>query len=169
MTLTNEPFQPVRLYYSIPDRASVSARLRTLQCLVEAAEEQCWQWLFHAEAASLRFGGGYEDVPLVEDFPLAPEEETSDFRHLTFTLDQTHPGWNFWAISSAVAPGVRGVPAQSLPSILLDPTMTGGDQRENVERVGFPCEEFDADLTEIHGHQPAASVTSASCGTAFMR
>jgi hypothetical protein len=63
MTLTNEPFQPVRLYYSIPDRASVSARLRTLQCLVEAAEEQCWQWLFHAEAASLRFGGGYEDVP----------------------------------------------------------------------------------------------------------
>lgn len=27
-----------------------------------------------------------EDVPLVEDFPLAPEEETPDFRHLTFTL-----------------------------------------------------------------------------------
>jgi hypothetical protein len=27
-----------------------------------------------------------EDVPLVEDFPLAPEEETPDFSHLTFTL-----------------------------------------------------------------------------------
>jgi hypothetical protein len=27
-----------------------------------------------------------EDVPLIEDFPLAPEEETPDFRHLTFTL-----------------------------------------------------------------------------------
>lgn len=26
MTLTNEPFQPVRLYYSIPERASVSRR-----------------------------------------------------------------------------------------------------------------------------------------------
>jgi hypothetical protein len=25
--------------------------------------EQCWQWLFQAEAASLRFGSGYEDVP----------------------------------------------------------------------------------------------------------
>ena len=63
MTLTNEPFQPVRLYYSIPDRDSVSGRLRTLECLVEAPDEQCWQWLFQAEAASLRFGSGYEDVP----------------------------------------------------------------------------------------------------------
>jgi hypothetical protein len=63
MTLTNEPFQPVRLYYSIPDPAWVCRALSTLGCLVEAPEEKCWQWLFHAEAASLRFGGGYEDVP----------------------------------------------------------------------------------------------------------
>jgi hypothetical protein len=27
-----------------------------------------------------------QNVPLIEDFPLAPEEETPDFRHLTFTL-----------------------------------------------------------------------------------
>jgi hypothetical protein len=27
------------------------------------------------------------DVPLVEDFPLAPEEETPDFQHLTMTLN----------------------------------------------------------------------------------
>jgi hypothetical protein len=27
-----------------------------------------------------------EDVPLVEDFPLAPEEETPEFRDLTITL-----------------------------------------------------------------------------------
>lgn len=27
-----------------------------------------------------------EDVPLVEDFRLAPEEETADFQHLAFTL-----------------------------------------------------------------------------------
>ena len=63
VTLTNEPFQPVRLYYSIPDRESVVARLSKLGCLAEAPEEQCWQWLFQGEAASLRFGGGYEDVP----------------------------------------------------------------------------------------------------------
>src|SRR5882724_5894651 len=63
MTVTNEPFQPVRLYYSIPDRNSVLVTLCTLECLVEVPDEQCWQWLFQAEAASLRFGGGYEDVP----------------------------------------------------------------------------------------------------------
>lgn len=63
VTLTNEPFQPVRLYYSIPDPDSVGARLRTLGCLVEAPEEQYWQWLFQGEAAWLHFGGGYEDVP----------------------------------------------------------------------------------------------------------
>ena len=28
-----------------------------------------------------------EDVPLVEDFPLAPEEETPDFQHLAMTLN----------------------------------------------------------------------------------
>ena len=28
-----------------------------------------------------------EDVPMVEDFPLHPEEETEDFQHLATTLD----------------------------------------------------------------------------------
>jgi len=63
VTLTNEPFQPVRLYYSIPDQESVRKRLGALECLVHAPKERCWQWLFHTEAAALRFGGGYEDVP----------------------------------------------------------------------------------------------------------
>lgn len=34
-TMTNEPFQPVRRYYSIPDQAFVTARLRALKCMVE--------------------------------------------------------------------------------------------------------------------------------------
>jgi hypothetical protein len=63
LTLTNEPFQPVRLYYSIPDRASVCKHLRGLECMVETPRDQCWQWLFQAEAASLRFAGGFDDVP----------------------------------------------------------------------------------------------------------
>ena len=63
-TMTNEPFQPVRLYYSIPDRSFVVEKLRTLKCMVQAPHERCWQWLFHAETASLRFtAGGYHDVP----------------------------------------------------------------------------------------------------------
>ena len=63
-TMTNEPFQPARLYYAIPDRKSVVEKLRSLKCMVEVPPEDCWQWLFQAEAASLRFGaGGYDEVP----------------------------------------------------------------------------------------------------------
>jgi hypothetical protein len=38
-----------------------------------------------AQSLERRLRSG-EDVPLIEDFPLAPEEETPDFRHLAFTL-----------------------------------------------------------------------------------
>jgi hypothetical protein len=62
-TMTGDPFQPVRLYYSIPDRSFVIKKLQSLKCLVEVPHEQCWQWLFDAESKSLRFPGGYSDVP----------------------------------------------------------------------------------------------------------
>jgi hypothetical protein len=62
-TMTNEPFQPVRLYYAIPDPSIVIRKLRALNCMAEVPPERCWQWLFHAEAAPLRFVGGYDDVP----------------------------------------------------------------------------------------------------------
>jgi hypothetical protein len=64
VTMTNEPFQPVRLYYAVPDPSFVIRRLTALRCMVEAPIERCWQWLYHAEAASLRFpAGGHDDVP----------------------------------------------------------------------------------------------------------
>lgn len=63
-TLTSEAFQPVRIYYAVPDRPFVVARLQKLACMLEAPSEGCWQWLFDAEAASLRFAErGYDDVP----------------------------------------------------------------------------------------------------------
>jgi len=40
-TMTNEPFQPVRLYYAIPDRAFVTKKLRGLKCMVEVPPERC--------------------------------------------------------------------------------------------------------------------------------
>jgi hypothetical protein len=57
MTFTNEPFQPVRLYYRMADRAAVEKRLRRLECVVEVPEEGGWQWIYHSESASLGFGG----------------------------------------------------------------------------------------------------------------
>lgn len=62
-TMTNEPFQPVRLYYAIPSRAFVEERLRRLDCMADVAHEQCWQWLFEAESAALPLAVGYDAVP----------------------------------------------------------------------------------------------------------
>ena len=61
--MTGEPFQPVRLYYSIPDRLFVVKKLRAMKCMLEVPTERCWQWLLQGEAAALRFPGGYDAVP----------------------------------------------------------------------------------------------------------
>lgn len=64
VTMTHEPFQPVRLYYRIPSRSAVLTKLRGLECAVEDPVERCWQWLYHGEMKSFRIAGAsYEDVP----------------------------------------------------------------------------------------------------------
>jgi hypothetical protein len=62
-TSTREPFQPIRLAYSIPDRRHVLDRLRDVRCVVGPDTRGSWQWLFEDEAAGLTFFGGYGDVP----------------------------------------------------------------------------------------------------------
>jgi hypothetical protein len=61
--MTGEPFQPVRLYYSIPDCLFVVKKLRAMKCMLDVPPERCWQWLFQGEVAALRFPGGYDAVP----------------------------------------------------------------------------------------------------------
>lgn len=63
VTMTREPFQSVRLYYSIPSRPFVTESLRSLSCVVEVPDERCWQWHYDAEAASLPIAAGYDAVP----------------------------------------------------------------------------------------------------------
>ena len=63
--LTKEPFQPIRLYWAVPEREEVLAKLASLGCIaLDANEEGCWGWLFDAESASLPIGAGYEAVPV---------------------------------------------------------------------------------------------------------
>lgn len=54
VTMTKEPFQPVRLYYRIPSRPAVISKLRGLECMAEDPVERCWQWLYHGETKALR-------------------------------------------------------------------------------------------------------------------
>lgn len=62
-TMTNEFFQPVRLYYSIPSQSYVTKKFQHLQCMGEVPSEQCWQWLFDGEAKSLQFAVDYNEIP----------------------------------------------------------------------------------------------------------
>ncbi len=62
VTLTNEPFQPVRLYFGIPGPAFVTGKLHALECMVEVPRERCWQWLYCAESSSPGFKTDYDRV-----------------------------------------------------------------------------------------------------------
>jgi len=57
VTMTNEPFQPVRLYYAVPDAWLVTRKLEALRCVVEAPIERCRQWLYHAVETIFRKRG----------------------------------------------------------------------------------------------------------------
>jgi hypothetical protein len=62
-TTTNEPFQPVRIYFAVPDADALMAKLQTLACMNVDPTRNCLEWLFDQESASLRFPGTFEDVP----------------------------------------------------------------------------------------------------------
>jgi hypothetical protein len=64
-TLTNEPFQLIRLYYQIPSRAEIIQKLKTLECMAEDPAKECWDWLYHGEMVELRFAMAcYNDIPV---------------------------------------------------------------------------------------------------------
>jgi len=62
-TTTNEPFQPGRLYFAVPDASAVKAKLKRIACVQEVPATDCREWLFVKEAAGLCFPGTCGDVP----------------------------------------------------------------------------------------------------------
>lgn len=62
-TVTGEPFQPVRLYYAIPNKSAVTKVFARLRCMDEDADAGCWVWLYEREAAKLKFGNPRESLP----------------------------------------------------------------------------------------------------------
>jgi hypothetical protein len=121
-TTTNEPFQPVRIYFAVPDADALMAKLQTLACMNVDPTRNCLEWLFDQESASLPREGEMvlerafkslktregmlqffkesqigEDVPLVEDLQLNPEEETPAFDTLATTLNlRAIRAWEHW-------------------------------------------------------------------------
>jgi hypothetical protein len=62
-TVTGEPFQPVRLYYTIPSKPFVTRSLSQLRCVDEDREGGRWVWFYTAEAEPLAFGRPYAELP----------------------------------------------------------------------------------------------------------
>ena len=62
-TVTGEPFQLARLYWSIPTSAAVTRVFTKLRCMDEDEEARCWAWLYEGEVAALTFGKPRSAVP----------------------------------------------------------------------------------------------------------
>jgi hypothetical protein len=62
-TSTGEPFQPVRLYYTLPAKPLVTRVLLGLRCMQEDRETGRWEWLYQAEAEALTFARPRAELP----------------------------------------------------------------------------------------------------------
>jgi hypothetical protein len=63
-TVTGEPLQPIRLYFSVASKAAVTRTLLGLRCIDEDQRARRLVWLYQHEAAALAFGSrGYGDLP----------------------------------------------------------------------------------------------------------
>jgi hypothetical protein len=63
VTSTREPFQPARLYFSVPSKAVVTNVFAKLECTEQEPGGRVWSWLYLGEAKALTFGVPYEQVP----------------------------------------------------------------------------------------------------------
>jgi hypothetical protein len=62
-TVSGEPFQMVRLFYTIPSKSFVTRILSKLRCIEEDREGGRWVWLYTAEAEGLTFGRPRAEIP----------------------------------------------------------------------------------------------------------
>ena len=63
LSLTGELYQPVRLYYRIPDMRAFLCALRKMRCMQADVEGKRWVWLYEAEAKTLTFKRSYKAIP----------------------------------------------------------------------------------------------------------
>lgn len=63
VTTTGEPYQPVRLHYTIPSKAFVTRILSRLGCVAEDRANARWGWLYMAEAEALTFSRPRAELP----------------------------------------------------------------------------------------------------------
>jgi hypothetical protein len=62
-TMTGEPFQPVRLHYTVFDRKALLRAFKKLRCVDRDPTRLRWVWLYDFEARNLPFEQSYAQIP----------------------------------------------------------------------------------------------------------
>ncbi len=63
-TMTDEVFQPVRLYYTVHNKTAVQVCFKKLRCMDYDPFKDRWTWLYDGEAKKLGFKFPYSDIPV---------------------------------------------------------------------------------------------------------
>ncbi len=62
-TVTEEYFQPARLYYDLSDKAELQRIFSRLRCMDYDGIQDRWVWLYSHEAKNLKFRRSYSNIP----------------------------------------------------------------------------------------------------------
>jgi hypothetical protein len=62
MTITNEIFQPVRLYYQLHDIKTVTTIFNKLSCMQSDASNKRWVWFYEDEAKTIKLKKPYSSI-----------------------------------------------------------------------------------------------------------
>lgn len=62
MTMTGEPYQPARLYYSVGQKNAVLGRFKRLKCIDYSESRKAWVWLYKEEAQKIKFKKSYKEI-----------------------------------------------------------------------------------------------------------
>lgn len=62
-TITDEPYQPARIYYQVGQKNAVLGRFKRLRCIEHDVTHNRWLWLYTQEAKNLKFFQSYQDIP----------------------------------------------------------------------------------------------------------
>jgi hypothetical protein len=62
-TITDESYQPARIYYQVGQKNAVLGRFKRLRCIDYDREGDRWAWLYTEEAKNIKFNASYRDIP----------------------------------------------------------------------------------------------------------
>ena len=70
MTMTEEFFQPARIYYDVRDQVALQDIFMDLKCMDYDDQNNCWVWNYTEEAKNINLKRSWSELPK-ESHPLA--------------------------------------------------------------------------------------------------